>query len=33
MTTSSLFLVVIGTATCVSWLFKVIEWIERPAAR
>lgn len=30
MTTWTMLLVVIGTATCTSWVFKLVDTIERP---
>lgn len=30
MTTTTMVLVVIGAATCTSWVFKVVDIIERP---
>ena len=33
MTGGTLFLVVIGAAYAVSWLFKIVELIEKPAKR
>lgn len=33
MTGGTLFLVVIGTAYVTSWLFKIIDLIEKPAKR
>ena len=33
MTNATLFLVVIGSATVTSWLFRIVDAIEAPAGR
>ena len=33
MTNATLFLVVIGAATVTSWLFRIVDAIERPSGR
>lgn len=30
MTTWTMFMVVVGAATCASWVFKLVDIIERP---